>query len=97
MQGEEVFAHCSYNYEDAIFSTHEYLCDGYNSRFATEEEKQKLFDAIKVNGYKWNAETKTLEKISKALELKVSYLIVEDDEKNTLTCPKCGARFKLEE
>lgn len=31
--------------------------------FATEEEKQKLFDAIKTNGYKWNAETKTLEKL----------------------------------
>lgn len=32
-------------------------------RFATEEEKQKLFDAIKANGYRWNAETKTLEKL----------------------------------
>lgn len=32
-------------------------------RFATEEEKQKLFDAIKANGYKWNEETKTLEKL----------------------------------
>lgn len=32
-------------------------------RFATEEEKHKLFDAIKENGYKWNAETKTLEKL----------------------------------
>lgn len=31
--------------------------------FATEEEKTKLFDAIKANGYKWNAETKTLEKL----------------------------------
>lgn len=30
---------------------------------ATEEEKQKLFDAIKANGYKWNAKTKTLEKL----------------------------------
>ena len=30
---------------------------------ATEEEKQKLFDAIKANGYKWNEETKTLEKL----------------------------------
>ena len=30
---------------------------------ATEEEKEKLFDAIKANGYKWNAETKTLEKL----------------------------------
>lgn len=39
--------------------------NSYNDtvRFATEEEKQKLFDAIKANGYKWNAETKTLEKL----------------------------------
>jgi hypothetical protein len=34
-------------------------------RFATEEEKEKLFRAIKANGYKWNAETKTLEKLAK--------------------------------
>lgn len=42
-----------------------YALNGYNDsvRFATEEEKQKLFDAIKENGYKWNAETKTLEKL----------------------------------
>ena len=33
------------------------------ARLANEEEKQKLFDAIKANGYKWNAETKTLEKL----------------------------------
>lgn len=30
---------------------------------ATEEEKQKLFKAIKDNGYKWNDGTKTLEKL----------------------------------
>ena len=35
------------------------------SKLATEEEKQKLFDAIKANGYVWNAETKTLEKLIK--------------------------------
>lgn len=34
-------------------------------RLATEEEKTKLFDAIKANGYKWNPETKTLEKLVK--------------------------------
>ena len=31
--------------------------------FATEEEKQQLFDVIKANGYRWNSETKTLEKL----------------------------------
>ena len=30
-------------------------------RLATKKEKQKLFKAIKDNGYKWNSETKTLE------------------------------------
>ena len=30
-------------------------------RLATEEEKAKLLQAIKENGYKWNEETKTLE------------------------------------
>ena len=33
------------------------------TRFATEEEKQILFDAIKSNGYHWNEKTKTLEKL----------------------------------
>ena len=32
-------------------------------RIATEEEKQKLFDAIKAKGYKWNPDIKTLEKL----------------------------------
>lgn len=34
-------------------------------RLATEEEKQKLFDAIKEKGYKWNPKNKTLEKLPK--------------------------------
>jgi hypothetical protein len=32
-------------------------------RLATEEEKEKLFKAIKDNGYRWNAEANTLEKL----------------------------------
>lgn len=31
-------------------------------RFATEEEKQRLFHVIKENGYRWDSETKTLYK-----------------------------------
>lgn len=37
----------------------------YFDRFATEEEKQKLFNTIKANGYRWNSETKTLEDLPK--------------------------------
>ena len=36
-----------------------------NVRLATEEEKEKLFQAIKDNGYKWNSENKMLEKLPK--------------------------------
>ena len=39
------------------------FCIKSKIRLSTEEEKQKLFDAIKANGYKWNPETKTLEKL----------------------------------
>lgn len=34
-------------------------------RLATEEEKEKLFDAIKANGFNWNPKTKVLEEIEK--------------------------------
>ena len=36
------------------------FCSGGTYRLATSEEKEKLFQAIKDNGYCWNAETKTL-------------------------------------
>jgi hypothetical protein len=51
----------------------------YNPRFATEEEKQRLFDAIKANGYKWNEETKTLVKLI-VPKLKVGDKIKEKNE-----------------
>lgn len=59
----------SYNYHASLtlyggFKINNYA-DKINLRIATEEEKQKLFDAIKANGYKWNPETKTLEKLKK--------------------------------
>lgn len=52
-------------------------------RLATEEEKQKLFDAIKDNGYKWNAETKTLEKLIKP-KFKVGDKITDGEDFMTI-------------
>jgi hypothetical protein len=54
---------------------------GYESdfRFATDEEKQILFDAIKVNGYKWVEETKTLEKLI-IPKFKVGDKVVKKDD-----------------
>ena len=55
------------NNEFMIDNIGRWALNGYNdtARFATEEERQKLFQAIKDNGYKWNAKTKTLEKLVK--------------------------------
>ena len=55
----QVGTYCAINYRD-YFKVNP---DCVFNRFATKEEKQKLFDAIKENGYKWNAETKTLENL----------------------------------
>ena len=41
------------------------LCNSDNLRLATEEEKQKLFDALKKDGKCWNSEKKCLEEIAR--------------------------------
>lgn len=56
-----VGAYCSIDYVKDFRINSDYVFD----RLATTWEKQKLFDAIKAKGYKWNAETKTLEKLPK--------------------------------
>lgn len=58
-------------------------CYTDNVRFATKEEKAKLFQAIKENGYKWNEETKTLEKLVEP-KFKVGDKIVK---KNSISAP----------
>lgn len=59
--------YCGYRNYDSMFLIKQQK-DGHfgvieEFHFATEEEKQKLFRAIKDNGYKWNDETKKLEKL----------------------------------
>ena len=60
-----------------------------SARLATEEEKAELGRAIKDNGYKWNDETKTLEKLPK---FKVGDVIVNIHRKH-LHCD--GASGKI--
>lgn len=55
--------YCELILDDNEFIFGDNWSDFSNPRFATEEEKEKLFGAIKANGYKWNEETKTLEKL----------------------------------
>jgi hypothetical protein len=78
------------------------LLNGYNPdvRFATEEEKEKLFQAIKDKGYKWNAETKELEKLEKPIipKFKVGDIIkkVNEDKKCIITDIIDDSYYKLE-
>ena len=61
--GEKVFSHCGIDFSGRFWKASSNWTLVKSLRFATEEEKQQLFDTIKANGYKWNAETKTLEKL----------------------------------
>jgi hypothetical protein len=46
-------------------------------RHATEEERQAFFDELKLKGLRWNAETKTMERIRKRAELDEDYLYID--------------------
>lgn len=64
-------------------------------RFATEEEKQRLFHVIKENGYRWDADTNTLRVVGKLGKLKFKVGdVVQDKEGNkvkiTEVVHECG-------
>jgi hypothetical protein len=60
--GKYYYSHCHLGGGE-FYESKTYLVSGYPVRFATEVEKQKLFHAIKDNGYTWNADTKSLEEL----------------------------------
>ena len=67
-----------FNYADLCLEDKHLYCDGislfgelddtFNVRLATEEEKSKLFSALKEKGLVWNEKTKEVEKIKKEHE-----------------------------
>lgn len=80
----------------------------YDLSYATEEEKQLLFDKMKEQGLKWNAEEKRVEKIrwrakegEKYFTLKGATLMVDSYTENfDITDEKChkyGNYFRTEE
>lgn len=91
------------------------ICDNPNYnwangtlRYATEEEKQLLFDKMKEHGLRWNAEEKRVEKIrwraekgEKYFTLKGATLMVdfyiEDFDRADEKCHKYGNYFRTEE
>lgn len=73
----------SYIFVDFVHNSNGSLCKSLTTcvnviRLATEEEKEKLFQAIKENGYKWNPEAKTLKELNEP-EFKVGDRIKKKD------------------
>ena len=65
---------CTY-YNSANTSNNGWTADCF--RHATEEEKQVFFEELKAKGLRWNAETKTMEKIRKRAKYGKSYLFID--------------------
>lgn len=65
INGDEIHCYCYIDNADGSekFETCLLATMKYTPRFASLIEKEKLFDAIKSRGYKWNDTTKTLEKL----------------------------------
>lgn len=69
-----------------------------NIRLATEEEKAKLFQAIKDNGYKWNPETKTLEKLIEPKFHEGDWVVTDYGKVNqVITVSEDGEGFTLDD
>lgn len=66
---------------DCYFSSTEDYTEGWFTdcfRPATEEEKQKFFDDLKAKGLRWNADTKTMERIRERVKYEKSYLYINE-------------------
>lgn len=60
--------HCVLDVDDNEFKVKDSASYFNKARLATKREKELLFRAIKKNGYKWNEDTKTLEKLVESKE-----------------------------
>lgn len=102
--GNQMFTYTDYNLGNNNFygADHEVmsLCLKHTileKRIATEEEKQKLLQAIKEHGYTWNAETKTLEKLVKP-KFKVGDKIQQKNQHEVcLVSEVCDNHYLLDE
>ena len=60
-----LYYHCWYNKktEDSKFKVDFGIGYGYEYRYATDEERQKLFEVIREKGYRWNSHARKIEKL----------------------------------
>ena len=67
---QKIICHCDYDSEDGFCLGENHTCCWTDSKIlhpATKEQRDLLFQKIKEAGYKWNSETKTLEKLIKPI------------------------------
>lgn len=62
---DHLYYHCWYNKktEDSKFKVDFGIGYGYEYRYATDEERQKLFEVIREKGYRWNSHARKIEKL----------------------------------
>lgn len=65
LRSDSVQSYCGLDICDRFHLDSDGWISARDIRLATKEEKQRLFDAIKANGYKWNAEEKKVDKVEK--------------------------------
>lgn len=71
LSGNSIYCYSSLNSLGCLDKETDWINSNGNLRLATEEEKQKLFDALKSKGKKWNPETKQIEDILKVGDLAI--------------------------
>lgn len=85
---QKVICYCDYDSEDGFYLGENHTCCWTDSKIlrpATKEQRDLLFQKMKEAGYKWNPETKTLEKL------------IEPKFKVGDKIEKCGYRFTIKE
>ena len=80
-EGKYVYIYFYYNDRNGTICYNDIIAD--NFRIATEEEKQKMFDALAKEGKRWNAENKFIEDIKKEYQFKpFDKVLVRDCERD---------------
>lgn len=86
-EGDRIYHYATLTEDNLVIMTKRgFLSDngGLSKRYATEEEKQQLFEALAKEGKRWNAEKKVVEDIKKEHQFKPFEKVLARDNKDSL-------------
>lgn len=86
-EGDRIYHYATLPEDNLVIMTKRgFLSDngGLSKRYATEEEKQQLFEALAKEGKRWNAEKKVIEDIKKEYQFKPFERVLVRDSKDSL-------------